>query len=252
MDYNICWCVEIGELMLMVSSKQSGPANSSTSERMIQGYSFREQTRREHLLRRLESLRIPIRGSGTPAIDYHAPSRTVFWLDADEVFERVQSVAPPLPNATAYELVRVRAALRSGYSTVRVKRSIIRRTSLDGSSPIFDVATYCTNMQCGWLQSSCYWISNPSTIKLPHRQYTRIILVFLNPLDNVEKITALTIDWLSELLFYNVYSDDTMFSYFYIASLNGSLTSRLYVNYEGYAKFMVSHPFTGYQKINYT
>ena len=129
----------------MVSSKLSGPSNSSLAERMIQGYSFREQTRREHLLRRLESLRVPMRGAGTPAIDYHAPSRTVFWIDADEVYERVQSVAPPLPNATTYELLRYRAAMRSGYSTVRVKRSIIRRTSLDGSSPIFDVATYCTN-----------------------------------------------------------------------------------------------------------
>lgn len=55
----------------------------------------------------------------------------------------------------------------------------------------------------------------------------------------------MTVDWLSELLFYNVYSGAS-FSYMIVSSLNGSLKSRLYVNYEGYATNMVSHPFTGY------
>lgn len=63
--------------------------------------------------------------------------------------------------------------------------------------------------------------------------------------DRDDRITALTVDWLSELLFYNVYSGAS-FSYMIVSSLNGSLKSRLYVNYEGYATNMVSHPFTGY------
>lgn len=149
-------CTEIDELMLMVSSKQSGSFNSSSGERMIRGYSFLEQTRPEHLLRRLESLPIPLRGPGSSsgsgassispatAIDYHAASRTLFWIDSDEVTERVQSIAPLLPNATIYEVLSHRHAARSGFTSVRLQRSILRRTALDGTSPVFDVGIYCT------------------------------------------------------------------------------------------------------------